>query len=147
MYAEDEKNIEVMVGTNFKKGGTYYQIERFVRHPKFDVNTRAYDIALLDIKGGITFTDRVQPIILARFERTEGDEFEMTGWGMLGPGNPLPTKLQLVKIKALSRDQCQKLDEAVDLNKNVFCAVPTTYISACKVRNSTRKIIIIITMV
>lgn len=73
-----------MVGTNdVKNGGDRYEIQKFIKHEKFNNPEFAYDIAVIRIKRPIEFNDKVQPIKLLKDEVPDGALLQLTGWGAL----------------------------------------------------------------
>lgn len=78
------KNLEVYVGSNdVKKGGTYYKVEKFFTHEKYNQPNFANDIAVIRVQGSITFNDKVQPIVYSSEEVPDGAALQLTGWGRL----------------------------------------------------------------
>lgn len=60
------ENLRILVGTNdLREGGTYYNVEKLIRHQNYNSPSFANDIALIKIVGEIDFNDKVQPIEVA----------------------------------------------------------------------------------
>lgn len=70
------------MGTNdLKVGGTYYQTERYVIHESYNNPKLANDIAVLRVRGSITFTEKVQPIGYSSEGVPDGIKLQLTAWG------------------------------------------------------------------
>lgn len=76
--------IGILVGTNdLKAGGIYYQAERYVIHESYNNPRLANDIAVLRVRGPITFTEKVQAIEYSSEEVPDGIILQLTGWSSL----------------------------------------------------------------
>lgn len=66
-----------------KAGGIYYQAERYVIHESYNNPRLANDIAVLRVRGPITFTEKVQAIEYSPGEVPDGIRLQLTGWSSL----------------------------------------------------------------
>lgn len=96
MNGQRPEDIEILVGTNdLKKGGAYYKLERYIKHPKYNRPNFANDIALMRINGSITLNTKVQSIEFSSDEVPENSTLQLTGWGRLRAGGASPQHLQV----------------------------------------------------
>lgn len=68
IFRKQASEVKVLAGTNdLESGGTYYRVEKLIKHPKYnnDAIINPNDIGLIKIDGKIAFNDNVQPIDLA----------------------------------------------------------------------------------
>lgn len=78
-YSQRPENLEVLVGTNdLKSGGTYYKVEKYIKHPKFNKPNFANDIALMRVKGSITLTKKVQSIEFSSDDVPENSTLQLS---------------------------------------------------------------------
>lgn len=75
---------EIYVGSNkLSGGGTYYEVDNFIRHKEYNKPEYAYDIAVVRVKEEIEFNNNVKAIELSTDEIPEGAVAQLTGWGLL----------------------------------------------------------------
>ncbi|XP_055500316.1 suppressor of tumorigenicity 14 protein isoform X1 [Leucoraja erinacea] len=98
-------------------------IRRIVTHPKYDEFTSDYDIALLELKTPVFFSDSIQPICLpaATHIFTPTANCYVTGWGVLGEDGELATVLQEASVKIIPLGICNKLYEN-SVTSRMICA-------------------------
>ncbi|XP_051870429.1 uncharacterized protein LOC127569668 [Pristis pectinata] len=98
-------------------------INRIVTHPKYDEFTSDYDIALLELKTPVFFSDSIQPVCLPAtthiFSTTAN--CYVTGWGVLGEDGELATVLQEASVKIIPLGICNKLYEN-SVTSRMLCA-------------------------
>ncbi|XP_066595029.1 chymotrypsin-1-like [Prorops nasuta] len=76
-------NLTVHVGVRrMDEIGVEYNIESYVRHPEFDTNSYANDVAVLKVNKDIVFNDKVQPVELVS-EKSANEVYNviLAGWG------------------------------------------------------------------
>ncbi|XP_075989223.1 venom protease-like isoform X2 [Anticarsia gemmatalis] len=82
-----------------------YRVKRIIRHPQYNPPKRYHDIALLEVDNRIRFSASVLPACL-----DAGDNIvsfaTATGWGALGPKQPLADTLQVVNVNEYTSEQC-----------------------------------------
>ncbi|XP_033229482.1 chymotrypsin-2-like [Belonocnema kinseyi] len=113
--------ITVVVGTNnLSKGGSKYRGEKIIVHPKFSMNYLTGDIALLKVKGEITFSSKVSPIGLPSEDVSKADlPVVVSGWGKVSNnGQGLPTELQYLNSKIYNHDSCLSFSSLIS-EKNI----------------------------
>ncbi|XP_043557469.1 suppressor of tumorigenicity 14 protein homolog [Chiloscyllium plagiosum] len=86
-------------------------INRIVTHPKYDEYTSDYDIALLELKTPVFFSDSIQPVCLPAITHvfSTTSNCYVTGWGVLGEDGELATVLQEASVKIIPLNICNKL--------------------------------------
>ncbi|XP_067896084.1 suppressor of tumorigenicity 14 protein homolog [Heterodontus francisci] len=98
-------------------------INRIITHPKYDEYTSDYDIALLELKTPVFFSDSIQPVCLPAtthiFSTTAN--CYVTGWGVLGEDGELATVLQEASVKIIPLNICNKLYEN-SVTSRMLCA-------------------------
>lgn len=81
------RNIQAFVGAHTRTDGIAHDITRIVRHPRFDRQSKAFDLAMLNSRTNIVFrAGRVTPCRLPMVDRigTDNSGFGyFGGWGLL----------------------------------------------------------------
>uniref|UniRef100_UPI0037E76A99 prothrombin n=1 Tax=Semicossyphus pulcher TaxID=241346 RepID=UPI0037E76A99 len=107
-------------------------LSEIIVHPKYNwrVNLNR-DIALLQLRRPITFTNEIHPICLptkkvAKMLMTQGFKGRVTGWGNLKETwNPsqraLPDVLQQIHLPIVDQNTCAQ-STSVKITNNMFCA-------------------------
>ncbi|XP_059824475.1 suppressor of tumorigenicity 14 protein [Hypanus sabinus] len=98
-------------------------INRIVTHPKYDEFTSDYDIALLELKTPVFFSDSIQPVCLPATTHIFASTAScyVTGWGVLGEDGELATVLQEASVKIIPPGICNKLYEN-SVTSRMLCA-------------------------
>ncbi|XP_067848318.1 suppressor of tumorigenicity 14 protein homolog [Heptranchias perlo] len=98
-------------------------IKRIVTHPKYDEYTSDYDIALLELKTPVFFSNSIQPICLPTTTHIFSSTANcyVTGWGVLGEDGELATVLQEASVKIIPLNICNKLYEN-SVTSRMLCA-------------------------
>lgn len=125
-----------MVGTNqWNSGGKRYKIEKVIVHENYGNDDRilhAGDIALIRLTKPIDFNQRVQPIKCATKEVPNGSVCQAFGWGRLKLGGARPDYLQTLKVKAISKEECQlKSNQYID--DSYLCTIAPAGKGTCNV--------------
>ncbi|XP_026481302.1 trypsin-7-like [Ctenocephalides felis] len=123
------KDLTVRVGTStHNDGGQVYDVVEIIKHPKYNKAVPDdFDVALLRIKGPISFTPcTVTPVKLIQSgkEVPKGATLSVTGWGATKEWGPISPKLQEVKVKAYSSQEC-KNSHAINndiISDSMMCA-------------------------
>ncbi|XP_037049006.1 chymotrypsin-1-like [Bradysia coprophila] len=125
------KQLRILVGTNNLKGnGDYYSVTRIIEHEKFIMFAHAYDIAVVEVDGPISFNDKVQPIKYSTREPTHGSLAQLTGWGRIRIGGPLPDQLQVINMPVVSTVACREILGS-DVHDSHICAFAEDGRGAC----------------
>lgn len=74
-------------------------VARKLVHPKYNLFTYEYDLALVRLEQPLEFAPHVAPICLpASDDLLIGENATVTGWGRLSESGPLPSVLQEVNL-------------------------------------------------
>ncbi|MFE7311787.1 serine protease [Streptomyces sp. NPDC057555] len=103
--------LSVRAGSSAREsGGQVVQVARVLRHPKYNVTTIDYDVAVLVLASPLEFGDGVRAVPLAApgKEPAAGTPATVTGWGATRDGGALPEHLRRVEVPKLSDTYCKK---------------------------------------
>ncbi|KAK2555364.1 Chymotrypsinogen A [Acropora cervicornis] len=91
-----------------KEGGQEFDVKTLYRHKGFTMQNLMHDVAVLELKGSVTLTDKVLPVCLPTEPPTPGTQCYVTGWGRLrGRGRtPENIPLQQAKVPIVSHEDC-----------------------------------------
>lgn len=122
MNGQRPENLEILVGTNnLKEGGTYYKVENYIKHPKFNQPNFANDIALIRVNGSITLNTKVQSIEFSSDEVPENSTLQLTGWGRLTAHGALPQRLQVKNLLIVDSEP------VINFNSLIFHSIITDH--------------------
>lgn len=132
--------IQIMAGSNnLSSPGIYYDVEHIVVHPDHSLETNQNDIAMINIKGKIKYSEKIKKIRLQTHPAKVGDSFIMPGWGavtfesdLVWPGiyslnETYPHDLYFMKTKSIDNEECKKRTKKWDwelgiaLEKDQIC--------------------------
>lgn len=130
----DTKMLKVVVGTVSRKLGTQYNVEEFISHEKFDLNTLRNDIMLAKVGEDIQFNDQVQPISIHKSKVNPGVSVTASGWGQSNAQKSIGDHLQFVTKETIGFRECRSLLPAHDkafLFKEIMCTNAEENRGAC----------------
>ncbi|KAJ2941538.1 hypothetical protein O0L34_g14591 [Tuta absoluta] len=109
----------VTVGTDsVLKGGTDYEIEKNILHPKFHIDDKSvkYDMAVIKLKEKLVFNEKINKINMADASMilNEGDMLETVGFGFTEHMNNSLNQLLSVKLPFVNQKECKKDYENYD---------------------------------
>ncbi|CAG9860207.1 unnamed protein product [Phyllotreta striolata] len=139
-FAEISEGLSILAGTkNIDEKGTAIKVEYFIMHEKYDTETYTYDydIAILKLSKNLTFSSKIQPILLPS-EDTQvsvGEPVTIAGWGVTKEGSPIISNiLRDVEIYSVDWETCKKeLNDYGTVTENMFCAgYPTGNRDSCQ---------------
>ncbi|XP_044761886.1 serine proteinase stubble [Coccinella septempunctata] len=85
-------------------------VTKKVVHPKYNIFTYEYDLALVQLEAPLEFLPHIAPICLpASDDLLIGENATVTGWGRLSEGGTLPSVLQEVQVPIVSNDRCKSM--------------------------------------
>ncbi|XP_045483044.1 serine proteinase stubble isoform X2 [Harmonia axyridis] len=85
-------------------------VTKKVVHPKYNIFTYEYDLALVQLDAPLEFLPHIAPICLpASDDLLIGENATVTGWGRLSEGGTLPSVLQEVQVPIVSNDRCKSM--------------------------------------
>ena len=111
--------------TQWRQGGQLVQFRSIVKHADYNPRTYNNDIAILKTTASIVFGGNVQPVTPAPASRQliTGEKLQISGWGRLYQGGPIPEVLQVINLPTLSRTQCMQIFQNVNpIQPSMFCA-------------------------
>ncbi|OXU26163.1 hypothetical protein TSAR_008366 [Trichomalopsis sarcophagae] len=134
LQGKDVKTVQVVVGTTSRSqgSGTAYQAENLIYHQGYSTEKFQNDIGLVRVDRDIKFSEKVQPIELARKDTIAvGESVVLSGWGRVASKRTLPTtfysttvsfnsscvnlqgdtkpeKLQNILLKVYDLEKCKK---------------------------------------
>ncbi|XP_068117761.1 prothrombin [Hyperolius riggenbachi] len=108
------------------------QLQKIIVHPKYNWKENLdRDIALMQLRRPLTFTNYIHPVCLPTKEIVQkflqsGFKGRVTGWGNLqetwtSGGPPLPQVLQQVNLPVVDQQTC-KASTKIKVTDNMFCA-------------------------
>jgi len=130
-YTHQPDSFGIKAGTfdyrNDNEGGeVVYKVERIVINPKFGSPKEfSNDMSLLKIKGGINFTDHVQPVCVPKTVDDiihTGKDAYVTGWGATQEGGDVSNNLRQVLVPFLEQADCIKEYGSNMIDDTMECA-------------------------
>lgn len=126
----------MLVGTNsLKEGGEQHPTDKFFLHKYYNKPQFHNDLALVRLKSKLQFTSNVKAIEYSEKEVGANQSVTLTGWGRTSAGGAVPTKLQSLKLKTISNDECKQ--RSPDGGRNVdighVCTLTKSGEGACNV--------------
>jgi len=101
-----------------------YEVEKIIKHEKWNTNNLQNDIALIKLKTPITFNQRVLPACLPSQEAPIGTECYITGWGKINHPGQMHSKLQQAKLPVVSNGVCERKNyqyTGIKITKGMIC--------------------------
>lgn len=93
MNRVNPNDLEILVGTaKLSAGGKRYKVKNVIKHDKYISpgygdgrahGQMSFDIAAVQVNGPIQFNDKVQPIKYSAQELGDGENLQVSGWGIL----------------------------------------------------------------
>ncbi|XP_011302141.1 uncharacterized protein [Fopius arisanus] len=108
-----------------RKIGQIVQISRVILHNNFysDDLHDTDDIALLELKNPVKFTETIQPICLpAKGSEYTGQDVKVAGWGRVKSGGEASSVLQEATLKVMSYAQCKNTSLGNYITRSMTCA-------------------------
>ncbi|XP_060625617.2 coagulation factor X [Anolis sagrei] len=123
------KTIKVVVGevdTNTRTTGTLHTVEKVYVHQKFVLATYDYDIAIIQLRNPIQFSEFVIPACLPTADFANQVLMSqptgiVSGFGRLHEKGRKASKLQMIRVPYIDRHTC-KLSSNFVITENMFCA-------------------------
>ena len=82
----------------------------FFTHPDYNPITMENDVALLKLPKPIQFSERIQPVCLARTPPTVNKRCFIAGWGTVSSGGLPATRLLEAAVPIIADDKCSRAD-------------------------------------
>lgn len=139
------EKLTVRVGSKqYYRGGTRYNITKYLIHPKYNASHLTYNIAILILDCKVIYSDSVQAVTLpeASDEDVEKNtEGVVSGWGIYDvQKRRLSRKLKAANMKVFLQKRCECIIKKNKPNlktipKSFFCLAGDKYKhSVCSVR-------------
>nr|XP_033819686.1 suppressor of tumorigenicity 14 protein-like isoform X2 [Geotrypetes seraphini] len=109
-------------------------VKSITTHPLYNHNTFDYDIALLELKEPLVFSNIIHPICLPA--RTHifpsGMSCWVTGWGLLGENGQLARMLQKAEVKIINDTVCNSVTRGQVTPRMLCSGYLTGGVDACQ---------------
>jgi len=97
-------------------------VSQIVRHPQYNSNTLANDIAVWRVNQPFTFNQYVAAANLAPEGFVPGSVLHVAGWGTLTSGGQLPSVLMRVNVPFVSDASCKQSYGQSEILPGMICA-------------------------
>ncbi|KAL1117767.1 hypothetical protein AAG570_004082, partial [Ranatra chinensis] len=84
-----------------------FSVSRVVVHPEYKRSSLYHDIALLELHREVTFTPWIRPICLHTQKTVPFKTATVSGWGRIGPVDPLSSTLLVADVNLVSKGDCR----------------------------------------
>jgi len=96
-----------------------------IHHPKLNLGDLDNDIGLIKLDKKVQFSNYIKPVCLPnkwyrKFIATPGKQGHVIGWGLTRFGSP--KVLQELTLPVVSKADCKKAHEGVNVTESMFCA-------------------------
>lgn len=124
------KSVKVVVGavhrTEEDRSGMVYVVERILTHPKFELQTYNFDIALIELRDPIQFSENVKAACLptADFANQilmKQREGKVSGFGRTEERGRTSLTLRVISVPYVERKDCM-VSSNYEITENMFCA-------------------------
>ncbi|KAF5287647.1 hypothetical protein FQA39_LY15850 [Lamprigera yunnana] len=134
VYGKGASSMVVVVGTNYlHAGGQSYRVWQVIRHEGYDPNTNINDVALLHVRGNITFSSRVKTVELDSSYPASGTKCILSGWGLTSyPSQQLPELLQHITLYAIPLNTCLSSLTGRPVSNTNLCTMKAPGQGACQ---------------
>ncbi|ODM98260.1 Trypsin-1 [Orchesella cincta] len=82
-------------------------VSSIVRHPQYNANTQANDVAVMRVSSPFTLNTNVRAVTLPSSSFNPASQLTVAGWGTLTSGGNLPTILMKVTVPLVSTATCR----------------------------------------
>ncbi|XP_077965989.1 uncharacterized protein LOC120335342 isoform X2 [Styela clava] len=113
LVAKKKADIRIKLGLNHlteTENTQSFNASRVFMHPRYDAQTYDFDIALIEIDGNATLSDRTRKICLPPSSHIfhEGQSCWITGWGTTSVRGRRSETLQEARVELMTNDQCNR---------------------------------------
>lgn len=131
--SKDLRNLRVELGTiriNPKQPGQISKrVERIIVHSDYNAMTYEDDIAIIELKSPVEYSDYIKPITLSLPLYDESDDWALAaGWGKTKEGGQPSDTLKGVWLKVMDNEKCQEKYESSHpggIKDGMLCAAKT----------------------
>ncbi|XP_071555909.1 chymotrypsin-2-like [Temnothorax nylanderi] len=100
-------DIQIGVGSNHLQSQIIYTADALIIHDNYNKAQHLNDIGLIKLSKDITFNKTItSTALISNNEDFEGVKLQVSGWGRLWAGGPIPVRLQHVTVTGYSRKRC-----------------------------------------
>ncbi|XP_071567330.1 chymotrypsin-2-like [Temnothorax nylanderi] len=100
-------DIQIGVGSNHLQSQIIYTADALIIHDNYNKAQHLNDIGLIKLSKDITFNKTItSTALISNNEDFEGVRLQVSGWGRLWAGGPIPVRLQHVTVTGYSRKRC-----------------------------------------
>ncbi|XP_031331903.1 trypsin epsilon-like [Photinus pyralis] len=112
---KERDHMSIRYGSTTKEdGGDVVQVKDVEEHSSFDSYTLEFDVSVITLVSDIQMGKNARIVELVPRDAVEGGRTAVvTGWGVLESGGPFPTHLKAVKLREVSRTECNVAYEGV----------------------------------
>ncbi|KAL3276628.1 hypothetical protein HHI36_012000 [Cryptolaemus montrouzieri] len=118
--------MRVRVGSSYSdRGGYQIAVDSVSVHPFYNEETFDYDIAILKLEDSLLFSDKVQPVSLAKQGETVTSLSDpiVSGWGKRSfSSNKMSNHLMYVSVPLITNKECQKQYISLPVTDRMMCA-------------------------
>ncbi|XP_026484833.2 chymotrypsin-2-like isoform X1 [Vanessa tameamea] len=133
--SQSKHTMKVIVGTNrLSSGGEKYSVAKIIIHELYNSFLTTNDVSVVQVANQIVFSEWVQPIQLPDENTQGGADLTLTGWGRISYPGSLPDNLQIIKLTALSVDDCQQIYSGItstEVHDTQICSLTKRGEGAC----------------
>ena len=121
-------NLRILLGAYniTEQDGEWFKVRKVIIHPNYSPIAEQNDIALIELKTRINFTEKIAPVCLANDSVTmlylPGMKAVATGWGFTSPQGPISDVLRQVKLPIVTQRKCRKVYGKDMVTKLNICA-------------------------
>ncbi|EDW09624.1 trypsin alpha-3 [Drosophila mojavensis] len=104
-----ERNIDhlgIRAGSIIKSGGSSVGIKAFTTHPKYNLDDKMNDVALIRLKSKLELSNSIKTIKLASSTPKHGAPAIVSGWGTTSYRGSRPDSLLYINTFIVGRKQC-----------------------------------------
>ncbi|XP_055378632.1 trypsin Blo t 3-like [Condylostylus longicornis] len=123
VVGREAKDLNIRAGSkNRESGGVVIKVKEIISAEEWNEQTIDNDIAIIVLAENLQYSNKIQPIELAKEEPKAGKLAKISGWGLLKEGGrESPLILKAITIAIWDRNDCNIL-VGERLTKNMICA-------------------------
>ncbi|XP_072024562.1 uncharacterized protein [Amphiura filiformis] len=131
LNSSDTDSFEVRLGehSTTEDDGTevIVGLKTVIINPNFDKNNYDSDIALLNLRKPVTYTDYISPLCLPNKIQSQtlvraGKKGFVTGWGDIVENGDYSRELKRVRLSIVDQQSCVDAHARYEITDNMFCA-------------------------
>ncbi|XP_024884292.1 chymotrypsin-2-like [Temnothorax curvispinosus] len=124
-------DIQIGVGSNNLQSQIIYTADALIIHDNYNKTQYPNDIGLIKLSKDITFNKTItSTAIISDNKNFEGVRLQVSGWGRLWAGGPVPVRLQHVTVRGYSQKSCAAI-YAPDITDGHICTLESRGKGVC----------------